>query len=376
MKVLSVFGVQPQRIGGAEVFARELSRRLGEQGCQSVLCYESLPEGEVRRFLALPNVTFDAASDVWKFDLARARQMAALLRRHRPDILHLYFTGFLSPYPWVARRHGVSRVYFTDQGSHPEGYAPTRRPWWKRCTARALNAPLDGVICISDYNARCMVERGLINPARVRRIYNSVDPGARHGDGAQFRQRWRIPPDALVAAQASWMIPDKGVGDLIEAARIVCAREPRAHFLMAGEGAARPEFMNAARDMEGRFTWTGLLQNPTAEGLYTAADVVCQMSRWEEAFGWVIAEAMSAGRPVVATRVGGVPELVADGVTGYLAEKRDPAACAQLLLRLFADPDLRRRMGAAGRQMALEKFDLGRNVDELIRLYGLAGQTS
>jgi glycosyltransferase involved in cell wall biosynthesis len=371
MKVLSVFGVLPQRIGGLEVFARELSRQLGEHGYESILCYETLPEGEVRCFLELPNVILDAARDVWKFDASRARQMAALLKRHRPDILHLYFTGFLSPYPWIARIHGVSHVYFTDQGSHPEGYIATRRPWWKRVSAKALNAPLDGVICISDYNVACMIERGMIDPSRVRRIYNSIDPDAAHGDGAAFRRKHGIPADALVAAQASWMIPEKGIGDLIQAARIVCAQEPRAHFLMAGEGEYRKEFTEAARDMPGHFTWTGLVQNPTAEGLYTAADVVCQVSRWEEAFGWVIAEAMSARRPVVATRVGGVPELVDDGVTGYVVERRDPAAVADRLLRLFADRELRRQMGDAGRRAAEQKFDLRRNVEELIRVYGL-----
>jgi glycosyltransferase involved in cell wall biosynthesis len=364
--------VLPQRIGGLEVFATELSRRLGEHGCESVICYETKPEGEVRSFLELPNVTFDSARDVWKFDLPRASQMADLLRRHRPDILHLYFTGFLSPYPWVARLHGVSHVYFTDQGSHPEGYVATRRPWWKRAPAKILNAPLDRVICISDYNVACMVERGLIDPARVCRIYNSVDLDAVHGDGAAFRQRHGIPADALVAAQASWMIPEKGIGDLIEAARIVCALEPRAHFLLAGEGEFRKEFTQAASDLAGHFTWTGLVQNPTAEGLYAAADVVCQVSRWEEAFGWVIAEAMSVHRPLVATRVGGVPELVEDGVTGYVVERRDPAAVAERLLRLFGDAELRRKMGDAGRRAAEAKFNLQRNVGELIRLYGLA----
>jgi glycosyltransferase involved in cell wall biosynthesis len=369
MKVLSVFGVQPQRIGGVEVFARELSTQLAARGAHSVISYETLPQGDVRKFLELPNVTLDAAPHFWRFDLARARQMHALLRRHRPDILHLYFTGFLSPYPWVARLNGVRRVYFTDQGSQPEDYVATLRPAWKRAAARALNAHLDGVICISDYNARGMVERGLIDAARVRRIYNSVDLSARHGEPAAFRARHGIPADALVAAQASWMIPEKGIADLIEAARIVCAREPRAHFVMAGEGAHRKQFMEAARDLSSRFTWTGLVQNPTAEGLYAAADVVCQVSRWEEAFGWVIAEAMSVERPIVATRVGGIPELVEDGVTGFVVKKRDPEAIADRVLRLFADEPQRRRMGAAGRKAAEQKFDLRRNVAEVVELY-------
>ena len=66
-RIVSVFGVNPSRIGGGEVFARALSQRLAERNWESVLCYQSLPEGDVRRFLELPNVTFDVLKDAWKF---------------------------------------------------------------------------------------------------------------------------------------------------------------------------------------------------------------------------------------------------------------------------------------------------------------------
>ena len=230
----------------------------------------------------------------------------------------------------MARWRGVAKVFFTDQGSHPEGYVATRRPAWKRLAARALNLPLNQVICISDYNVDCMLRRDLIDAGRVTRIYNSVDLAAAHGDGAAFRLRHGVPAGAPVVAQASWMIPEKGITDLVEAARIVLERIPQAHFLLAGEGKHRNEYMAMARDlgMEEHFTWTGLVHNPVAEGLYAAADVVCQVSRWEEAFGWVIAEAMAAGRPLVATRVGGIPELVTDGENGFLVAPRAPAEIA------------------------------------------------
>jgi glycosyltransferase involved in cell wall biosynthesis len=371
-RLVSVFGVKPSRIGGGEVFAQALSSRLAARGWESVLCYESLPEGEVRRFLELPNVTFDVLTDAWKFAARPAGDLAAILKRHPADILHLYFTGFLSPYPWVARFRGVKKVFFTDQGSHPEGYVATRRPAWKRLAARALNLPLNHVICISNYNVECMLRRDLIDSVRVTRIYNSVDLAAVHGDGAAFRRRHGVPAGVPVVAQASWMIPEKGITDLIEAARIVLDRLPQTHFVLAGEGKHRQEYMSMARDlgMGDRFTWTGLVQNPVAEGLYAAADVVCQVSRWEEAFGWVIAEAMAAGRPLVATRVGGIPELVADGESGFLVAPRAPADIAERLVELLGDSALRARLGAAGRLAAEQKFDLARNLDALMRAYG------
>jgi glycosyltransferase involved in cell wall biosynthesis len=122
--------------------------------------------------------------------------------------------------------------------------------------------------------------------------------------------------------------------------------------------------------MEQHFTWTGLVHNPVADGLYAAADVVCQVSRWEEAFGWVIAEAMAASRPLVATHVGGIPELVADGANGFLVPVRAPEQIAKRVIQLLDDPALRARMGAAGRLAAEQKFDLSRNLDALMRAYG------
>ena len=200
-----------------------------------------------------------------------------------------------------------------------------------------------------------------------------MDLAAVHGDGAAFRARHGVP--AGRARGGAGELDDPGEGNHRPdrgGAHRAASEFPQAHFLLAGEGKHRAEYMAMARDlgMETHFTWTGLVHNPVAEGLYTAADVVCQVSRWEEAFGWVIAEAMAAGRPLVATRVGGIPELVADGVSGFLVPTRAPAEIAQRVIQLLEDPALRARMGAAGRQAAEQKFDLERNLDALMLAYG------
>jgi glycosyltransferase involved in cell wall biosynthesis len=118
-------------------------------------------------------------------------------------------------------------------------------------------------------------------------------------------------------------------------------------------------------------TWTGMVKDPFAEGVFDAADVVCQLSNWEEVFGWMIAEAMAYQKPVVATRVGGIPELVRDSVSGFLVERGDIHDTAEKIIQLLESPELRRRMGKAGSQIAKEKFELRRNVSKLIELYDL-----
>ena len=99
--------------------------------------------------------------------------------------------------------------------------------------------------------------------------------------------------------------------------------------------------------------------------------MVCQLSRWEEAFGYVIVEALASYRPVVATRAGAIPELVRHNETGFLVERRNPAEAAARILDLLRDPALRERMGEAGHRLALAEFDQRINVGRLLYLYGI-----
>jgi L-malate glycosyltransferase len=385
--VVSVFDVEPRFIGGTETYARELSRQLGEQGWRSVLCFVTPPTEEVRRFLDLPNVALELLhQDVTRFNLHVMARSAEIFRRHRPQIAHFHYVDLLSPYPWVARLTSVKQIFFTGHGSRPEGHRSERASLPKRCLARAINWPVSRVVCVSDYDYRSLVGRGLVPERRCQRIYNGVDLG-RVVDSperaAAFRRRFSIPEGRTVITQVSWIIPEKGVLDLLEAARVVVAARAACHFVIVGEGAFRREYMAKARELglDDHLTWTGLVEDPFTAGVYDAADIVCQMSRWEEVFGWVIAEAMAYGRPVIGTRVGGIPEVVSDQESGFLIDRADVKALAEKVLTLIDDPRRRIAMGAAGRQKVQARFDLQKNVMQLMESYGvgpvssLAGRT-
>ena len=372
--VVSVFGISPYRIGAFEIFARELSQQLGMLGWHSVLCFLTPPPEAVRRFLDLPNVTIEVIEDAWQVSSKATGRLYQILKKYRPRILHLYFTGFLSAYPLLAKCLQVEKVYFTDQSSQPEGFVPQRAPLWKRSAMRVINGPLDGVISVSEYGYRNFTARDLLPKERFHIIYNSVDIArAKQGmaEGIHFRERFHIPASSMVVTQVSSMIPEKGVQDLLSAAVEVLACEPGAHFVLAGEGAHRMKFKQMAVDLgiAPQVTFTGVVQDPLADGLYGASDVVCQMSRWEEVFGYVIAEAMAAGKPVVATRVGGIPELIANGETGFLVNRGDTATMAAKILELLRNPEQRRQMGEAGLQAATAKFNHKTNVAQAIALY-------
>ena len=374
--VVSVFGVEPIRIGGTETFARELSVQLGQKGWKSVLCFESKPPEDVERFLTLPNVTLEVLKDSTDFNWMATKQLASILRRHRADILHLHFTGFVGALPWLAKVLSVKKIFFTDHSSRQQNYVPARAPFWKRSLVRLINYPITKVICVSKFGHHCVKTLDVLPAHRYELVYNGVDLSRVKIDSARgvgFRRRFNIPDNRKIIVQVSWIIPEKGISDLLEVAQLVSSKRSDTQFVIVGDGPFREQYTKQANEMGlGDFvTWTGLMKDPFGEGVYDAADIVCQLSRWEEVFGWMIAEAMAFGKPVVATRVGGIPEVVDENETGFLVDRGDVQAVSERVLSLLGDDHLRMTLGRAGRQKTEARFNLQTNIGELLRVYGI-----
>ena len=374
--LVSIFEVEPIRIGGTEMLARELSCQLAERGWKSVLCFQSEPTEEVGRFLDLPNVSLQVYAGPSENIFKAGKGIARIIRDSRPEIVHLHFFGFINPYSWIARVQSVKEVFFTDHHSRPSGYVATRAPLWKRAIGRVVNEPLTKVICVSNYGHVCMSSFGLLPRDRFQMIYNGVDLSRVKSDPQRvidFRRRYSIPLERSIVTQVSWVIPEKGILDFLETARLITQRNRNVQFVIVGDGDYRQEYMRRAVEMgiEDRVTWTGMVEDAFGEGVFEAADVVCQFSRWEEVFGWTIAEAMAHGKPMVTTRVGGIPELVRDHESGYLVDRGDTETMANKVLTLLNDASLRKHMGSKGKNIVQQKFDLRNNVAKLISSYGL-----
>ena len=374
--LVSIFEVEPIRVGGTEMLARELSCQLAERGWKSVLCFQSEPPEEVRRFLDLPNVSLEVYAGPSEGTFKAGKGIARIIRAHRPDIVHLHFFGFINPYSWIARLQSVKQVFFTDHHSRPSGYIAMRAPLWKRAIGRVVNEPLTKVICVSNYGHLCMSSFGLLPQDRFQMIYNGVDLSRVKSDpqrAIDFRRRYSIPLERSIVTQVSWIIPEKGIMDFLKTARLVTQQNRNVQFVIVGDGDYRQEYMRRAVEMgiEDRVTWTGMVEDAFGEGVFEAAEVVCQFSRWEEVFGWTIAEAMAHGKPLVSTRVGGIPELVQDHESGYLVDPGDTETMSNKVLTLLNDAVLREHMGGKGKNIVRQKFDLRNNVAKLIASYGL-----
>jgi glycosyltransferase involved in cell wall biosynthesis len=375
--ILSIFNIHPNRIDGTAMFARALSMEMGARGIRSILCFPSEPSPAVHSFLSAPNVSIEAQPEVFEpgFSVS-SRAFDRMLRKHGPDIVHLHFMGFISLLPWLARKRGVRRIFFTDHSSRPQNGSARPRSLMKRLATRAINHPIDGIVAVSEYSLQSSLQLKQGLPERFRVIRNAIDlerVAAAARVGNDFRQRFGVPPDSPLITQVSWLIPEKGAMDLLEAAKTVIEACPKAHFLFAGAGPCLDEYkaMAAESGIGAQCTFTGQLADPFFDGVFSASDVICQPSRWQEAFCWVVAEAMAFGKPVVATRSGALQEIIRDQVTGFLVGHGSPGELGKRLTDLASDPALRERMGAAGKKVIAEEYSLNRNMREHLQMYGI-----
>jgi len=263
-----------------------------------------------------------------------------LLRRERITVLHVnhrfwrpaeVLAALILRIPVLMHFHVVNR----QEGS-----------FMGRCNA---------AICISRYVAAESVPKNL----RKEVIYNPVQL-ARFETGKNLRTEWSIPPHAVVIAFVGQIREIKGVQDFIAMARRI--PNPDVRFLIAGECRDPKKFSGSysEHDLEqlmggdARIRYIGYVKE--VENVYHSADIVVVPSRWQEPLGLINLEAAACQKPVVATRVGGIPEVVHDGVNGYLVEAGDVEALTDRVSRLVNDPALRLQFGAAGRAQVEQNF--------------------
>lgn len=174
-------------------------------------------------------------------------------------------------------------------------------------------------------------------------------------------------PDAPIIGILGRLDPVKGHEDLIAAARLLAEEQPDARFLAAGDGALREPLGQAASSLGGRFKMLGFV--PDALRFIEGCRIGVVASRGSEAVSRAALEWMALGRPVVAARVGCLPELVEDGATGLLVPPGDPKALAAALGSLLEDPEFAKRLGAAGRGRFQRLFTLPRFAERTEQLY-------
>ena len=326
------------------------------------------PDGELRRRLpaGLEVVPFAPRNEV---DLPAAWQLSRVIGELQPEVVHAHDS------------HGVAvaatALSIASPPRRPALVASRRVDFHLNANAfsRWKHKQVNRYVAASEAIRAMLIEDG-IAPARIVTVHDGIDVGrVAAAEPLNVREEYWFPPHSPIVGHTGALSPSKGQRFLVDAAAIVVREMPEARFLVLGEGELHDALEHQIRHLH-------LAQHVVLTGF--RADVIgvlkgldlFVMSSVTEGLGTALLDAMAAGRPIVATRAGGIPEVVVHGETGLLVPPRDAPALAAGILELLRDPERRSRFAAAGFARVRDRFSVDRMVEETLAVYaGLVGTT-
>lgn len=368
MKVALYNVTTTTQYGGVESFVWQVARGLAQRGIDTTIVGGT---GNIRRaydhvrVITFPYITRAqlrsapglAKQYTWTKLAERVTfgfKARAFMERERFDIVHIQKPYDLPAMKWLKRR-APSKVVF---GCHGTDFFPGDKHF--------VNASDIAVSC-SAFNAEQVRAHYGILPDVV---YNGIDPQQFFPQPPDDALRQKIAGDAQTILYAGRLVRWKGVQYLIDAtAQLSKTRNVR--LLIAGEGEYRAVLEQRAREqgVADRVTFLGYISADALAPYYALADVVAIGSYANETFSIMSAEAMACARPVVGSRFGGIPEVIADGETGFWAEPENALDFAEKIGRLLNDAALRAQFGARGRERVLKLFTWDAVTERVLAAY-------
>ena len=361
LRVLHVDSAHDWRGGQAQI--RALIEGLARRGHTQWLAAPEGPLAQHVRALGVEDFRFAPRSDL---DLGAALALAARAKSLAPDVVHLHSARAHATGWWAARRANAACVV-------------ARRVDFAVAT-NALSVlkyrlPVDAFVTVSQGIADVLHAAG-IPAAKVRVIHSgiaveamahAVDQARGERRGESLRTAWGVPAGAPLVGMIAALAPHKDHVTFLDAARGVLALRPDAWFVCAGDGPSRDAVRAEAEspDLAGRVKLPGFVDDVPA--VLAALDVFV-LSSYLEGLGTSVLDAQAAGVPVVATWVGGIPEMIEPEVTGLLVPPRDPAALAAGIVRVLDEPGTA-RMRAGQARSTVQAFDIERTIDATEALY-------
>ena len=332
-----------------------------------------------RTFVAYPQVdsaprtleSSPAVTVVLTLDPGSPGDLARLWRFLRAERIRTVYLTDRRVRSWVhllLRAAGIRRIVVHDHTSGDRTPPRGLKRLAKRLQRLVPGLEADRVLAVSDYVARRQVEVGLVPPALVTRVWNGI-PAPALREVADVRRELDLPADRPIIACCCRAAPEKGVHHLLRAFAGM-QRDPdsqRAALLVyVGDGPELGTLRDLATSLgiaaDVRFTG---YSNDVA-GYLRAADVVVVPSVWQDALPLGVLEAMAVGRPVVATRVGGIPEMCRDGEEGLLVAPGAEEELGRALTTLLGSPSLRAVMGERGRRRVATIFSPEAQLDAIV----------
>ena len=303
-------------------------------------------------------------------DVIALRKLVSLIRRTKPDIVHTHTAKAGTLGRLAALLCRVPVIVHTYHGHVLSGYFPAWKTSAFTAIERGLSRRTARLIAVSQQVRDDLLARGIGSEARFSvmplgldlvRFLDRTPPGG-------LRRELGVPDGVRLVGIVARLVPIKAHEVFLQAARLLVAGRRDCRFVIVGDGERRRSLEQQVDELGLRARTVFLGWRGDLDRILPDLDVVALTSR-NEGLPVALIEAMAAGRPVVATRVGGVPDLVTDGTTGLLVPMDDAPALAGAVDRVLADPALAVDLGRAGRARVYPALSADRLVDDVDRLY-------
>jgi len=368
-------------VGGPALHVAYLTSGLAERGYETTLIAGDVAKGEE----SMAFVAEDEGVEVVRLmglsreiaplrDLTAALRLAVEIRRVRPDVLHTHTAKAGAVGRTAAILAGRARprvVVHTFHGHVLRGYFPRLGTLVFRLIERLLARRTDALVAVSPQVRDDLVELEVAPRQRFTVVRLGIDLEPRTATdfaSTELRRRLGIGPERFVIGWFGRMTAVKRTDDLVDVLVAVRARGVDACLLLVGDGTDRVRLEERAHDAGVARDVYSLGYQREVAGWYAASDAVV-LTSVNEGTPVTIIEALAAGRPTVATNVGGVADVVRDGVDGFLVDVGDVDTMAARLAELAADRRLGARLGKAGQERVLGRYAVTRLVDDIDRLY-------
>lgn len=367
-------------VGGAQentLLSVEGLNRMDEYEVTLVSGLDDGPEGdllvrarETTRLVILPELCRNINPLA---DLVALFKLVKLIRDGRYHIVHTHSSkaGVLGRI--AATLAGTPIVVHTLHSLVFHDYQPwvVNRLWW--AVKKACAPMTDHFISVSRIIVEKAVRAGIDRPEKFTTIYSGMELDwflRSQVDGDSVRREFGLPLDAPVVGKIARLFPLKGHDELLDAASEIVRRCPEVRFFLVGDGILYDHLRERARrqGILDNFVFAGLIPRERIPEMLAAMDVLVHTSL-REGLARVLPQALAMGKPCVSFDIDGAPEVVIPGETGYLVEPGDSVGLAESISRLVADPELRRQMGEAGRQVVDPAFRAETMVAEISEIY-------
>lgn len=353
-----------QAAGGVDRYIRMLLKYLDKDKFENVLvCSQDFHKEDYDGLVdSFEQIEMNRAIGV--NDLKSIGKVRKLIKKYNPDIVYAHSSkaGAIARVADIGLKNRC--VY------NPHGWA-----FNMRCSAKKkamytaiekMAAPFcDKIICISDAEKQSALDKKICREDKLHVIFNGVDIETYENGvhGAIKRRNLNIPEDAFVVGMVGRMSPQKAPDVFVKMAKQVKDKVPNAHFIIVGNGNQEDEIRKYAEDngFSNSLHITGWVDNPMS--YVELFDVACLLSRWE-GFGLALPEYMMAGKPIVASRVDAIPNIIRNGENGLLVEVDDDIGASEAVLRIYRDKSLKDKLILQGMEDVHNRFNARRVSEE------------